>query len=191
MKENNIFDVRWEQINELAAATNTTPVGFLINQHLMVLLSKLFLRCLINIALDWHASTWYGNAVYFSCALLRGLAFFLTTFTLVTEHMQIKNAAVCYKVICSCQPLSQCSGFHDAKLMESDAVRLMSPKLIFNCVKLNTVCSSYWHCGCGQGKHVVLLITAAQTIHQRCVEAAKWPSKSEPDSASLNVNKCT
>lgn len=55
-----------EGLKELAAATATTPVGFLLDQRLMVydwsvslsvtlLLAKLFLMCLVNVALDMLA----------------------------------------------------------------------------------------------------------------------------------------
>lgn len=79
-EQNILYGVPWEQmiancvlvlsihpqaegLKELAAATATTPVGFLLDQRLMVhdwsvslrvtvLLAKLFLMCLINVALD-------------------------------------------------------------------------------------------------------------------------------------------
>lgn len=62
-EHNMLFSVQREQMEELAAAAVSALIGFLVDQHLMVpdwaeslrvttLLSKLFLMCLINIALD-------------------------------------------------------------------------------------------------------------------------------------------
>lgn len=121
-EQNGIFSWCTVGTNGRASGRNRPfPVGFLVDQHWMVpgcsvglcvtlLLSKLFLTWFINGELNWltcYHSIWIS--LFFFCSI-RGLTFFLTTFTPVSKNTLIEFAAVCYKIICSCQPLSKRSG---------------------------------------------------------------------------------